>query len=1318
MKGKFQVRNKREVGNCGSKMVSIQNVKIVNLNIFDGKNFADWSFRMKLKLEKNEVLSVLTATEEDMKKPDFVKNDVKAREILVQSISDKILNTVRTKYTAKGMMDALETTYAKKGLAAQIELKRNLMTLKHTQGKLDKFFEIFFGKVDELRLAGATLEDSEIVSLLLMAMPDSYRHVTSSIDILYSNNPKNISIEFVKSKLLQEEVSQNVRQESSGNSAGDSAFFTRSRGNGRSQRGSNRNRNDSKRNQNNSNKNQSNGGNGNEASSYFPYRCHFCGKRGHKKSQCPDKERDKTSYLCTEEKESEEITFMTASEQFPEECDAIFLSESQEIPFIVDSGATNHLVSEKVGNYLVDLEHVNFNLIVAKKNHSITASKRGTLYARSGTRNLTIKDVLICNDLNYNLLSVTKMENAGCQVIFGDGKVKFLKNGTTFLEGEKQGNLYIVRVSFRGSVNVSVNSEITHRRMGHSSHYSRGNCVCEVCAKSKMTRTDFKLTATEKKPRSVLEIVSSDVAGPISPETYDGFKYYVSFTDHFSRFSVVYLIKTKGEVFEKFLEYEAKMTAQCKSKISHFRSDNGGEYSSNEIKKFCRQKGIQLDYTVARNPEQNGVSERLNQTVMNMARCLLNDAHLDKSFWGEAVRTAVYTINRLPSSAIDGKMPAELFYGRKVDIGNMRVFGSLAYSHIPKEDRRGKLADRSKPTVMVGYVANGYRLWDPAKRKIITSRSVRFDETKLGIKETKTEDWKVTIDTSTPDDEIMQQNDDEIAEDNEGESLRRSDRVRRPPKKLDDYETGLMAALSTGYLPSELPSSYKAAIKANDGWDAAIDAELLNHEKNSTWKLIPRSSVPQDETIIDSKWVFTKKLINGKEIKKARLVARGFLQDAQQGEEVYAPVARMVTLRVLLAIAVEKNYKIHQLDVKSAFLHGCLETPVYMKVPQGLACSTPNLVCELQKALYGLRSASKEWYKCFHIFLLSIGFKRSKVDPCVYYNGSVYLLVWVDDILLFAVLEAEIVNVKNHLAKRFELKDLTNVNVINFLGLEIECKGNFITVSQKRLIQKVLKNFHMENSHPKDVPISKGLKLEVTRDPENDRLPYRELVGSLMYIMMGTRPDLCFAISYFSQFQSCYSEEHWKYLKDVLRYLNAVQNLGLKFSKNTDCNLTFNLQAYADADFANSKDRKSISGFVVKLNTNLIAWKSKKQNSVTLSSAEAEYVAISVCLTECLFIKQFIEDILSKDFGKIMLFEKKIVVFEDNQSAIKIANTLETKQSKHIDIRYHFTRELIANNVVELIYIPTDRQIADMMTKPLPPVTFKKFTFLLGLEIV
>lgn len=831
-----------------------------------------------------------------------------------------------------------------------------------------------------------------------------------------------------------------------------------------------------------------------------------------------------------------------------------------------------------------------------------------------------------------------------------------------------------------------------------------------MCLQGKQTRLPFTDTTEDRKAKRILETVSTDVCGPISPGTHDEKNYFLTFIDHYSHFCVCYLLKHKSEVMERLQEYVSMVEAKFNVKIEKLRCDNGGEYVSKMYTDFCTKRGIRIQYTVPHTPEQNGVAERFNRTIMERARCLIFDSELNKEMWGEAVRTSIYLINRTETRVLsDKKTPAEIWHNQKPNLEKIKLFGCTSFNLIPKEVRKSKLESHCQKLIMIGYADNGYRLWDENKRKVVHARNVVFEE--LGEKE----DPNIYIDSepSNTNSSVMPikanktpnkcNKNEEKSEINEAkETQRKSSRNRHLPSYLSDYElseedesVNLFAALSVGNF-LEIPVTYGDAISRDKNWKHAIQEEITSLEENETWDLVVP---PVNVEIIDSKWIFREKEVDGIIKKKARLVARGY-QQCSLTEDVYAPVARMSTVRVLLSLFVECDMFVQQLDVKSAFLNGMLKEPVYMVQPEGLESTNPHLVCKLNKALYGLKQSPKCWNSLFNDTLEKLGFQRSKKDPCLYFTDTIFLLIHVDDLIIFSKSVKELDVVKTNLSKIFKMQEFKNEK-ITFLGLEITKTNDCLYITQKDLIKKVLKKFNMNDCKTSNVPMQPKLQLSNGETGSNKNLPYRELIGCLMYIMLGSRPDLSFSISYFSQFQGCFNIEHWNYLKCVLRYLKLTENYGLKFIKSDNSNVQ--IHAYVDADFANdSIDRKSISGFVLKMNDNVIYWKTKKQNIVALSSAESEYIALSSCISESLFLGQMLSEVLKYDLFPIF-------VYEDNQSCIKMASTFETKRTKHIDVRHHFVRDCVNKNEIVLKFTPTEFQQADIFTKALSSSKFVCF---------
>uniref|UniRef100_A0A0A9Z9C0 Copia protein n=1 Tax=Lygus hesperus TaxID=30085 RepID=A0A0A9Z9C0_LYGHE len=558
---------------------------------------------------------------------------------------------------------------------------------------------------------------------------------------------------------------------------------------------------------------------------------------------------------------------------------------------------------------------------------------------------------------------------------------------------------------------------------------------------------------------------------------------------------------------------------------------------------------------------------------------------------------------------------------------------------------------------------------------------------------------KASIDVNPADIALPSDSEDEFES-----PVRRSQRGRKPPAYYEDYE--MMMALSMGVALSseEVPKCYAEARKY-EGWRTAVKTELDSLERNGTWEIVPAPS--PDVPVIDTRWVFTKKSVDGRTVEKARLVARGYQQPALDDENVYSPVARMATLRMLLALAVEKDLHYAQLDAKNAFLKSRAQETIYLKPPDGLEKVRPGYVCKLIKSLYGLRSSPKNFNDFVNEKLISMGLVRSKADPCFYFDNSrkIYILVWVDDFLVVSEKKTDLKNVKKSLIQSLEMKDLTGSKNLTFLGMDIKRVGSQIHISQKSLIDKIIQHFNMTDCKIASVPVEPGLNL-LKADISESNLPYRELLGSIMYLMLASRPELCFAVSYFGRFQNNYDSTHFKALKQVVRYLKGTRDHVLVFSKtNSDLKLT----AYADADHGSDIiDRISVSGYALMLNSCLIVWSSKKQGAVAIASSEAEYYSLSACMMECLFIGRIL--------GEILIDVFPVQIYEDNQSCIKMSKTAETKRSKHIDIRHHFIKDLISKKKFIVTYIPTDSQVADIFTKGLSRVKFEVFRKILGVN--
>lgn len=1329
---------------------------------FDGTGFNNWCFRMKAYLQQLEVLRCVevAADEEDfwvipasdsaevkaakeVKRAARIRQDNKCQSVLIQAIADSHLEYIKDKQSPKQIWDGLHDVFERKSITNRFLLKLQLLSMRYQENdRLQDHFLRFDKLVREIKGAGAQMDEEDVICHLMLTMPSSYDAVTTAMEAV----SERLTMDLVRRKYLDVEAKRRGQQQDA--DVNEAAF---------------------------SGKNKS------------KFKCFGCGQPGHRKAQCPKSGENKSAFPKQAKKSAVQnanvgtktVSFVAADGR----SDVVAASAVVSSKWYLDSGASEHMSNNKA---LFDcLEKLETEVVIqtAKSGVNLFARFKGRITARAVVNGceieIRIEDVLYIPELSLNLLSLRRLENSGKKVIFFGGRVTVEADNEVVATGRQHGRLYCMDfecVKMRNenttssalmTGKVSKQLELWHQRFGHLGNENLQKLVkkgmvegmkiasvgkknemllCEPCITAKQTREPFKVRSDVKRASRPLEIVHSDVCGKITPVSWDGNEYFVSFTDDYTHISVVYLMKTKDQVLECLMEFEAMASAHFGSKISRLRTDNGGEYCSHAMKQFCRCKGIRMEKTVPYTPEQNGVSERLNRTIEEKARAMLQASGLPKFLWGEAVYTAVYLMNRSPSVAVAGDVtPYEAWNGHKPDVANLRVFGSDCYVHVPKQLRK-KLDDKSEKVSFVGYAPNGYRVWNGTK--VFIGRDVIFNENELRlcttVKSSTTicENDEVIVkeqvadadsdpevsDTEASDTEQEETDSDNYISDDENDDseevnpggpsgdpdniVRRSGRNVVPPIWHSDFDMNISAfALSAEEFIDNIPADVSELKKRSDwpSWKSAIGEELESLRRNDTWKLV---ELPAGKKVIDSKWVFKVKRNSEGEVEryKARLVARGFTQrPGFDYTDTYSPVAKMATLRILLALANQKGWHVHQMDVKCAFLNGTLDEEIFMRQPAGFE-KGKNLVCRLNKAIYGLKQASRNWNQRFHDFICKLGFKRSEYDFCLYQwscDGVIVLVViYVDDILIVSNSEKAISGIKKLFSTEFEMKDFQDVK--SFLGLNIQRnkQAGTMTIDQRAYIQSVLERFGMDGCKPSLVPMEPNLKLMKGSKEQTTDKPYRELVGCLMYLMVTSRPDICAAVSYFAGFQCGATEEHWVHLKRVLRYLKGTIDCKLVYRRSESVEM---LEAYADADWGNDpNDRRSVSGFVCKLYGSTVTWATKKQSSVALSTTEAELMAL--CQASCEVV--WILNLLNSVEVKVV---EPVSVYEDNQSCISVTvEPRKHKRMKHVEIQNFFVRELVEKGRVQLIYLPTEDQLADVMTKGLASPRFRKLRDVLG----
>lgn len=498
----------------------------------------------------------------------------------------------------------------------------------------------------------------------------------------------------------------------------------------------------------------------------------------------------------------------------------------------------------------------------------------------------------------------------------------------------------------------------------------------------------------------------------------------------------------------------------------------------------------------------------------------------------------------------------------------------------------------------------------------------------------------------------------------------------------------------------------------SDSWQKAMLDEINVMSERKVWKLVPK---PPNNKIIGCRWVYNIKCDSQGNIVryKARLVAQGFLQTKGiHYEEVFSPVVNFSIIRMCFSIFVCKlNWSHCQLDVKCAYLYADLTENIYMSQPQGFKdLNQPDHVCQLQKAIYGLHQSGREWFSEIHNILISLDFCALKWTNCVYISNDIILLLYVDDIVLIAKHQNLIKTAIEKLKTHFDLKILGETRKL--LGVEFEQNGNEIYIHQTSYVENVCKSYEKYNIPNISLPIAVGTIMSKTQCPNTpletttmSKLPYRNILGCLSFLASRTRPDICYAVNILSQFQSNPGMAHWYVLLKLLGYVKNTKSYKLNLSQISE----LKINCFSDADYAaNRDDRISIGGIILYVDNTPIIWRTFKQKCVSLSTLEAEYISLTEAAKELMWTINILNELKE---ANLLNSNCESYLYCDNQSAIHFSkSSVENNRTKHIDIRYHFLRNLVFEKRFVLKYVNTKCNPADLFTKPLPKMGLRDFT--------
>lgn len=888
---------------------------------------------------------------------------------------------------------------------------------------------------------------------------------------------------------------------------------------------------------------------------------------------------------------------------------------------------------------------------------------------------------------------------------------------------------------------------------------------CEPCCKATLVRRNY--ITPGKRATTPLQRVFLDVGGPVSYHKGKAVhRYWLVIVDDYSRYRWVYLMQHKSDVNGFYREWKDWAENHFDCKVGAVRSDNGGEFTNDMLTSLHRATGADVELTAPYNPAQNGVAERSMGILLNAVRSILFDTNLPEYCFGEVLKTVCKLNNYSPTSANGDRCPHEVLFQEDPPLRELRAIGCECWKSLPHNPSMGKIDSRGDKCYLLGY-GNGshqYRVWNSIYKRIELVRDLDWKETLFPDPEVKIPE--TVHRPAVEDDALIHERINDLSRHKlddlpsaystrskkrmrfEGENsmstatliptlvteagdVNEELRLRDPDIDTQSVTTQIEQLKSEGdgefvsliaslicsmernqgnewmALPAEIvksldlfePKTYKAAITGADKeiWSVSIKEECDSLEENKTWTVVAR---PTHQRVLSGKYVFKIKTNSSGQPDryKARWVARGFEQEyGVDFKETFASVVKPMSYRVLFAIACALNWQIDQMDVKTAFLYGKIDAEVYVELPPNLESKYPaNSVCKLNKALYGLKQAPK---------------------ICIFVHGKERLVigVYVDDLLIMGENREAIDRLKIKLQTRFKMTDLGPATY--YLGIKLTRQwnqwGNKLCLSQKAYIKKILKDFKMEDANGvatpmADVSLAPHEDINYSADPEL-RKWYQSAVGSLMYLMLSTRPDIAYAVSQLSRFSANPTEKHKVAVKHVLRYLKQTIDYGLVFDSS---NKGKGLMGYTDANWARDHDRRSTGGFVFMLFGTIITWSSKRQATVALSSCEAEYIAETEAAKEAIWLRRLLQHF--NYLGPIT-----VTIKGDNRGALALAKNPEFHaRTKHIDIRYHFVRQKVEEGLVELEWTGTAANIADGMTKPLGRAVFDKFRGEIGMRVI
>lgn len=1269
------------------------------------------------------------------------------------SLTEEIFPYVIGLKSSQEVWKALEQSFGALSQNRQLQLHIELQSLKKDDLTVSQFLNKAKALADELSAAGKPLSPAEFNAIIYRNIGADYHSIITSLNIrpepvsFYELHGQLVAHEVLLQSLSHPQANMVVRNSSASSFSNTSDATNRTRNNG-------------------GNRTNQSGGNRPRGP------CQICNGRNHTANVCRRRFQRNYSGQSGQFVQSQPRPYQAR----PFNPQANYVAAPSPLPqqprtWYPDTAANYHITPDLQSLSTYSDYNGNDNLQVGNGNGlQIAHTGNATLPSASGS--FRLHNVLHVPQIIKPLLSVQKFTNDNsCFFEFWPTffAVKDQRTRKVLMQGPSEDGVYALRFSKQAMTATVPTMDDWHVRLGHPNRNKlsalvKSNLIsssshnlqpCSSCLLGKLSR--IPLVSVEHKSSSPFQIIHSDVWGPAPVKSFHGHSYFVLFVDDYTRFTWVYFLKHKSDVYNTFLHFEQMVTRQFNTTIRAFHSDWGGEYQ--KLNKYFTSTGIIHRIACPYTHEQNGIAERKIRHLVDTTLTLLAHANLPKRFWNFALEQSAMLINVLPSHVIHQKSPYQMLYLQHPKYSIFKPFGCAIFPLL-RPYNKNKFSFRSVQCVNLGLSPNhcAFRCLDVKTNRVYLARHVKLHETIFPYADLSSlvpvsrpiqEPW-ITITSADLPSQVLASvsssgnvssplsSTSQIitpTSHSHAPTLPSSPILTRTPQAHLPVDTSptnvglsLLPLVTTdpvtpavtppirthpmllrpnpkpkkfayvintkpNYLVTE-PKSVKQAIPYAE-WRVAMQEELSALTQNQTWSLVPR---PLNKNVIGNRWIFRiKRHADGTiDRYKARLVAKGYSQQCGiDYQETFSPVIKFTTVRTILSLAVSSHWSIKQIDISNAFLHGFLHEEVYMEQPTGFKNSSfPEHVCKLQRSLYGLKQAPRQWFMRLTTFLLSLGFKQSKAD-----NSLFYLCRGSLKFFILIYVDDIILTCSNSHELQNIIQKLGSVFPVKDLGDLHYFLGIQVSRINDGLLlsqEKYLEGILSDHN----MAAAKPFSTPMPTTPNLSKLMGEKLSDATCYRqVIGTLQYMTLtrpdiAFSVNKLAQFMHSP--------TILHWQAVKRL-LRYLRGTSTyglfitpSADFQLHCFSDSDWGGCPDdRRSTGGYLIYFGRNLVSWSSKKQPTVARSSTESEYKALANAAAEALWLRSLLCEI---GYGHKL----SISLWCDNIGAVYLSsNPVLHSRTKHVALDYHFVREQVQNGTIAIRFISSADQIADILTKPL-----------------